>query len=169
MASSPSANRGAGLESLLEYRHHLYRAAGVADIRKLPTDWHVVAKAGQGRAWLAFPARKSSVDYLGFLMDGTGRHVAVEAKETRERRWPLAHLPGHQRAYLAAVCRAGGIAGVVIWWTALSELWAVPWSGVERLIRSGKASLAHEPGSPWRVGLDADYLPVLLAGGGGAR
>ena len=170
-AHATSANRGLALEELLEYQHHLYRSAGIADIRKLPTDWHVTARRGVGaeHAWAAFPARKSAVDYLGFLMDGSGRHVAVEAKQTAAERWPMSALPQHQRAYLAAVDRAGGVAGVVLWWTARNVLWAVPWSELAAEVAVGRRSLPFAERSPLAVRDGADYLPALLRAEGGRR
>ena len=78
----------------------------------MPTDWHVTARRGVGaeREWAAFPARKSAVDCLGFLMDG-GRYVAVEARQTVANRWSLCALPERRRAYLTAVDTAGEVAG----------------------------------------------------------
>ena len=170
-AHANNANRGAALEEALEYQHHVYRSAGIADIRKLPTDWHVTARRGVGaeRAWAAVPARKSAVDYLGFLMDGTGRHVGVEAKQTAADRWPLSSLPEHQRAYLAAVDRAGGVAGVVLWWTGRGVLWAVPWAALAAEMAAGRRSLRFAGGSPLAVRGGADYLPALVRVEGGRR
>ena len=178
MGRSSHANRGSALEDLLEYQHNAYRAAGIADIRKLPTDWHVTARRGAGaeRAWAAFPARKSAVDYLGFLMrtgpapwlhkgeiDVSGRHIAVEAKQTAAAdRWPLSALPEHQRAYLDAVDRAGGVAGVVLWWTGRNVMWALPWQVVAAEVEAGRRALPFAARSALAVSGGADYLPGLL-------
>ena len=162
------ANRGAVLEELLEYQHSAYRAAGVADIRKVPTDWHVTKNSASGSAWTAFPARQSSVDYVGFLMDG-GRHVAIEAKQTARDRWPLAALQEHQRAYLAAVDRAGGLAGIALWWTGRNVLWAVPWPVVVAEMEVSRRSLRFGDLSPLAVRGGVDYLAALLRADGGRR
>jgi penicillin-binding protein-related factor A (putative recombinase) len=156
------ARRGLALEEVLEYQHLLYRSAGVADIRKLPTDWHVTGRRENGlnHGWVAFPARKSVVDYLGFLMDGSCRHIAVEAKQTAGERWPLSALPEHQQAYLAAVDRWGGVAGVVLWWTTRDVLWALPWSLVRAEVSSGRKSIAFKDGCGVPV-QGTDYLPAL--------
>ena len=132
LRSGPRANRGAALEEALEYRHNAYRVAGVADIRKLPTDWHVTARRGAGaeRERAAFPARKSAVDYLGFLKDGSGRHVAVEAKQTTVNWRTIRHHVAVRDAHPGRTVRT-----VVFWGRRRSP---------KHMLRSGDPFLAVE-------------------------
>jgi len=153
------ANRGAALEELLEWQHARYAAFGVALIHKLPTDWHVTRKVVGG--WAAFPARKSLVDYVGLLLDGTGRHIAVEAKETAGDRWPFTSLPEHQREYLDAVWRAGGVAGIVLRWARHGVLWALPWAELAEWLRRGDRAVRYRADRDHAV-RGADYLAVLV-------
>ena len=57
---------------------------------------------------------KSTVDFLGFMMDGTGRVVALEVKTTTGgASLDLGRVADHQREYLEDVLGAGGLALLV--------------------------------------------------------
>jgi len=92
---------------------------GEAEVARLCTaarEHHVarleqIATPTRGRNGRRRFAAKSIVDFLGFLMDGTGRVVAIEVKTTAEgEALALARVDEHQREYLDTVLSAGGIA-----------------------------------------------------------
>jgi hypothetical protein len=66
-------------------------------------------QSGQVRARRGFVhlAPRGSSDVVGYLLDGSGRHLALEVKLPDEQPTDI------QRATLARVAAAGGVAGVV--------------------------------------------------------
>jgi len=91
------ANKGRGLEALLEYQNWLYKSKGVADIRKVHVNW-VPQRAG-GQIVGAYPAKKSELDFKGTLAGG--RSVSFDCKETSNPRGlPLANIKPHQISYM---------------------------------------------------------------------
>lgn len=109
-------------EKLVEAANAAALALGVAMVHKVPTPSTVRA----GRQ--VFTA-KSTVDYVGMMLDGTGRAVALEAKAIQDTRLYLARVAPHQRAYLDRVAGAGGVAVLAV----IDSQWRVydvPWAEV---------------------------------------
>jgi len=118
------------------------RLARVADLHKVPTD--VVVQRAGSRIVGAFYRQRATVDYLGIMLDGSGRGVAVEVKHVelgkRGPSLPLSRLEAHQRDALEVVDRAGGVAVVLV--VAAGRLYAVPWSMVAACVAAGERSLS---------------------------
>lgn len=96
MKSIAHANRGQGLETLIEYANQQYAAKGIAQIQKVPTPWKVIRKGKQIVS--AFPEKKSTVDFIG---DYKGRSVCFEAKSTENKTlFPLANFEEHQIEFM---------------------------------------------------------------------
>jgi penicillin-binding protein-related factor A (putative recombinase) len=91
-------------------------------LHKIPTP----STVRSGR--LVFTA-KSTVDYVGLMLDGTGRALALEAKAVGDTRLDLGRVAPHQRAYLDRVVGAGGVAvlGVI---DSRWQVYDVPWEVV---------------------------------------
>lgn len=83
-------------------------AMKVASLFKVPTP---TARDKNGK--IIYIA-KSIADYTGFMLDGTGRHVAVEVKRCSEPSIPFDFVSEHQWEYLSAVRKAGGVAMVAV-------------------------------------------------------
>jgi len=97
MPNRQMANKGRGLEALLEYQNGLYKSKGVADIRKVHVNW-VPQRAG-GQIVGAYPAKKSELDFKGTLAGG--RAISFDCKETSNPRGlPLANIKPHQISYM---------------------------------------------------------------------
>jgi len=80
----------------------------VAHLTKVPTPTFM--KNGE----LHYGAQ-STVDFEGFMLDGTGRHVAEEIKGMGALPYIyLARVAPHQRAHLDAVHAAGGVAVLTV-------------------------------------------------------
>lgn len=163
------AGRGTAFETLLEFQHGFYAARGVALLTKIPTPIGVGGRrtggshAGQWeRAW---PQRRSIADYLGVWSAAGGRALAVEAKESRSARWSLALLKDHQREYLQAFHRGGGVALVLLHWPHHGRTWVMTWPWFDNLIRRGIRSLRYDDGWWWVVvdgrGGPCDYLASI--------
>lgn len=111
------ANRGMGLETLIEYTNAQYANKGIAQIQKIPTSWKIVRQAK--RIATAFPEKKSTVDFMGVY---GGRAIAFDAKSTENKtRFPFANVEQHQINFMKKWQNNGGIAFFIIEFTVHKE------------------------------------------------
>lgn len=115
------ANRGRAAKLVIELTLRSYAEQGIAQVQKVPTPWVVTRRGGPVAG--AFPAKKSTVDYIGVW---NGKAVAFDAKEVGEPRFPLSRIPEHQLQFLERFAGLGGIAGVLAWFYAQQEFWWLP-------------------------------------------
>ena len=115
------ANRGRSAELVVEITLRSYAEQGIALIQKIPTPWVVTRRGGTVAG--AFPAKKSTVDYIGVW---NGKAVAFDAKEVGEPRFPLSRIPEHQLQFLERFAKMGGVAGVLAWFYVQHEFWWLP-------------------------------------------
>jgi penicillin-binding protein-related factor A (putative recombinase) len=110
----------AGEKTVAEY-NATAQAAGVAVLHKVPTDTRWTPRG------MVYTTR-STVDFVGFMLDGTGRHLAVEVKTcTSKKTFSLGEVEPHQRDYLDAVEAAGGVAALVVVYGKEHAVCAIPW------------------------------------------
>jgi recombination protein U len=113
------ANRGMGLEQMIEYANAQYAARGIALIQKIATPWKVVRRGNQIVS--AFPEKKSTVDFVGVYK---GVPIAFDAKSTENKtRIPLANFEQHQIEYLIQWLRYGGEAFYIIEFKTIGEVY----------------------------------------------
>lgn len=92
------ANRGMGLETLIEYANAQYLHKGIANIQKLATPVKVMKLSREGRIRDGWYEKKSTVDFMG---DYSGRSVCFEAKSTKEETsFPLKNFEKHQIEFM---------------------------------------------------------------------
>ena len=119
------ANRGKSLETLIEHANEQYKAKGAALIQKVATPW-TVQRAG-GRIVSAFPAHKSTVDFIGVM-----KHleftvpIAFDAKQCKNKTsFPLSNIEEHQIDFLCEWSDQGGESFFVIEMTAMKKIYRV--------------------------------------------
>jgi recombination protein U len=170
---TPHASRGMAFEAALEYQHNLYAARGVALLHKVPTPIAVGGRrtgGSHGGVWeRAWPVKQSIADYLGVWTERGGRALAVEAKEAAGLRWPFDRLPEHQREFLSEWTLAGGLALVVLRWTATDELWVLDWPTLRAAMSGSARSLRRADGSPGAATAGTDYLGAYARAMGARR
>ena len=116
------ANRGKSLETLIEHANEQYKAKGAALIQKVATPW-TVQRVGK-RIVSAFPAEKSTVDFVGFSR-GIGP-IAFDAKQCKNKtNFPLSNIEQHQLDFLEGCRYHGGTAFVLIEMTELRKIFRV--------------------------------------------
>lgn len=129
--SRSHANRGAGLENLIDLTNKQYRNQGVALIDKVPNAW-TVQRAGK-RIVSAFPERKTGVDYVGV---SHGKAIALEAKSTTNRTsFPLSMIQDHQIEFLRQFEEQGGKSFIIIEFSKLDEIYLAPFSFVNAWVK----------------------------------
>lgn len=161
------ANRGRGLEVLIEQANRLYRLKNIAVVQKVATPTKVLQDR-YGRTKVV--REKSTVDFVGVWR---GVALAFDAKQTREKRFPLSQLHEHQYEFLRAWTECGGLAFLLIEveaMTARARFHILPFRELERYWTrwksGGRASLsAEELNALPRVrpgrGVALDYLATL--------
>lgn len=135
--------RGAAAEDVfLEY-------AAMASNQKAARLWKIPTPTKNVRGRIVYEA-KSTVDFEGFLLSGTARHVAVEVKSCEADRFAMSCLEQHQRDHLELVHRSGGCALLFLVSREFSgaECFAMPWPSVAKV--QGK-SMPWADWQPWRV------------------
>jgi recombination protein U len=136
------ANKGKALEQLIEIANRQYRSRGVAIIEKVPTEWLPI-RDERGRIVTAKVTRKAIVDFVGTYR---GAAIAFDAKECSGHRIRWDRVEPHQAEFLDDWTSAGGIAFVLVGFTATHQHLVVPWSrwraGWERSKHNGPASVS---------------------------
>lgn len=152
-------------EDFVEELHEKCEERGIAFVRKLPTPIRVIRRVGGGKV-LGHFEEKSGVDYVGHMLDGSGRGVFAEIKRCTSRSFPLSRIEDHQRAELDRAHDAGAVSVVVIVYGESLErpvLFAVPWPVVRDAIlrdgsKRGDKSLSPGDLEPHRVPNGEVYL-----------
>ena len=93
MPNHQMANRGKGLECLVEYQNALYLQRGIAKIDQVDTKW---IPERRGNAFIgAHPAKKSKLDFKGCLADG--QSLTFDCKQSgNPPGLPLDNIADHQ-------------------------------------------------------------------------
>jgi recombination protein U len=172
---SNQANRGRSFEEAIEATNKQYQEKGLAMIQKIPTPW-IVKRAGS-KIVSAFPAKKSTVDFIGMVNTEfeEGIPVAFEAKETTgakgkpETNFPLyvrneKTIKEHQMGFLRNWNRMGGHGFILVHFKNRDQHFAVTpgfmreWYKQEN--EGGRKSIPFEAFTTQRkVNID-DYLEI---------
>ncbi|XJS11598.1 Holliday junction resolvase RecU [Aerococcaceae bacterium WGS1372] len=140
-------SRGMSLEERLNNSNQYYLAHGLGIIHKKPTPIQVVKvdypKRSAAKITEAYYRHASTTDYNGVYK---GFYVDFEAKETRNKTsFPLSNLPEHQRDHMMACIHQGGIAFLIISFTAYDEIFLVPYQLINKYIQeNNKQSISYE-------------------------
>lgn len=98
------ANKGKGLEDLVEYANKQYEAKGIALVQKISTPWNVVRKGK--KIVSAFPDGKSTLDFRGTVKNGIS--ISFDCKETQVKKGlPLGNIQDHQIDYMRTALQMG--------------------------------------------------------------
>lgn len=128
-AYSPShANRGAGLERLIDMTNRQYFNQGVADVRKIPTPVQITSnRAGKVTG---YTTKGEWVDYVGVH---NGKTIVFDAKETSIRTsFPLDNISEHQFQLLLSWHEQGAWAFLLVQFTRRDEVYLLPVGLLER-------------------------------------
>lgn len=113
-----------------------YAEAGLALIQKIPTPIKPIQIDKESRhITLAYFDQKSTVDYIGAVQ---GIPVCFDAKESAVTTFPLQNIHEHQITFMEAFERQGGIAFILLDFTALQEVYYVPFRDILRWWNRGK-------------------------------
>ncbi|WP_194609198.1 Holliday junction resolvase RecU [Clostridium vitabionis] len=146
--------RGSTLEDLINHTNTCYREKKLALIQKIPTPITPVSIDKASRhITLAYFDQKSTVDYIGVVQ---GVPVCFDAKECAADTFPLQNVHEHQVAFMREFEEQGGIAFIILYYTAREEMYYLPFAGLlrfwERMKEGGRKSFTYaEIDRSWRI------------------
>lgn len=138
--------RGSTLEDLINHTNESYREKSLALIQKIPTPITPIEIDKASRhITLAYFDQKSTVDYIGTVQ---GIPVCFDAKECAVTTFPLQNIHPHQVSFMREFEQQGGIAFIILFYTALDEMYYLPFRDVEafwnRMENGGRKSFTYE-------------------------
>lgn len=157
--------RGSTLEDLINHTNDSYREKKLALIQKIPTPITPIDIDKSSRhITLAYFNQKSTVDYIGAVQ---GIPVCFDAKECREKTFPLHNIHPHQMAFMREFEAQGGIAFIILFYTGLNEMYYLPYRHAaafwKRMEEGGRKSFTYEElDRSWRIRAHRDMLVHYL-------
>ena len=128
--------RGSALEDMINYTIEQYSTKKLALIQKIPTPIKPINIDQETRhITLAYFDQKSTVDYIGAVQ---GIPICFDAKESAVTTFPLQNIHEHQITFMEAFERQGVIAFILLDFTALQEVYYVPFRDILRWWNRGK-------------------------------
>ena len=138
--------RGSTLEDMVNRTNEKYAEAGLALIQKIPTPITPIKMDKNSRQiTLAFFEQKSTVDYIGAVQ---GIPVCFDAKESAVSTFPLQNIHPHQIRFMREFEEQGGVAFIILFYTALNEMYYIPLADLNRFWNrmegGGRKSFTYE-------------------------
>ena len=138
--------RGYTLEDMINHTNEAYREKKLALIQKIPTPiTPITIEKSTRHITLAYFDQKSTVDYIGAVQ---GIPVCFDAKECAVKTFPLQNVHEHQIRFMKEFEEQGGIAFIILHFTALDELYYVPFRDLEtfwkRMQDGGRKSFTYD-------------------------
>jgi len=166
------SNRGMLFEEAVNQSNLYYLEHGIAIIHKKPTPIQIVKVDYPARSAAvikeAYYKLASTTDYNGVYR---GRYIDFEAKETRQKSFPLKNLHEHQVKHMQQVRSHGGIAFVLLHFVQFDEIYFIPIEKLltfwDRMVQGGRKSMtrteAAEIGELIKFGLlpRIDYIKII--------
>ncbi len=149
--------RGSTLEDLINRTKDSYREKKLALIQKIPTPITPIEIDKKSRhITLAYFDMKSTVDYIGAVQ---GIPVCFDAKECAVRTFPLQNIHPHQIAFMKEFEAQGGVAFIILSFTAENEIWV-------RMEKGGRKSFTYDEVVPeaYRIRSHRDMYVHYLEG-----
>lgn len=138
--------RGSTLEDMINHSNEVYREKKLALIQKIPTPITPITIDKESRhITLAYFDQKSTVDYIGAVQ---GIPVCFDAKECAVRTFPLQNVHEHQIHFMEEFEAQGGIAFILLHFTAEDEIYYLPFADLycfwKRMKDGGRKSFTYE-------------------------
>ena len=138
--------RGSGLEDLINRTNERYIEQGLALIQKIPTPITPVNIDQENRhITLAYFDKRSTVDYIGVVQ---GVAVCFDAKECATDTFALSNIHAHQMEFMEQFERQGGVAFLIIHYTAKGDIIYLSFRNVmrfwNRMKNGGRKSFRYD-------------------------
>ena len=138
--------RGSTLEDMINHTNEIYREKKLALIQKIPTPiTPITIEKSTRHITLAYFDQKSTVDSIGAVQ---GIPVCFDAKECAVKTFPLQNVHEHQIRFMKEFEEQGGIAFIILHFTALDEMYYMPFRDLEkfwkRMEAGGRKSFTYD-------------------------
>ena len=138
--------RGSALEEMISRTNERYLEKHLALIQKIPTPITPVKMDKEHRhITLAYFEQRSTVDYIGAVQ---GIPVCFDAKECAVQTFPLQNVHEHQIRFMEEFEAQGGIAFILLHFTAEDEIYYLPFADIcrfwKRMKDGGRKSFTYE-------------------------
>lgn len=131
--------RGSTLEDMINHTNEIYREKKLALIQKIPTPiTPITIEKSTRHITLAYFDQKSTVDYIGAVQ---GIPVCFDAKECAVKTFPLQNVHEHQIRFMKEFEEQGGIAFIILHFTALDEMYYMPFRDLEKFWKRMEAGV----------------------------
>lgn len=154
MKNRSYANRGATLETFIQYANQSYRREGIAFIQKQNTGF-IPLRDGYGKVYSVKVDKKATFDFMGRYK---GYPIAIEAKNTNTDSIRFDAVQPNQADDLDAFTSEAGTIGLVLVSFNLNRFFAVPWafwgSAYDLRVRRNEKTTSvniHAHGQEWHV------------------
>lgn len=142
--------RGSTLEDMINRTNERYLEKGLALIQKIPTPITPVKMDKEHRQiTLAYFEQRSTVDYIGAVQ---GIPICFDAKECVADTFPLQNIHEHQVKFMDAFENQGGIAFLLIYYSAKNILYYMRFEEVSgfwnRAVGGGRKSFRFDELDP---------------------
>jgi penicillin-binding protein-related factor A (putative recombinase) len=98
---------------------------GLAEIHKIPDPVNILADLGRGLV-RGQRTKKTWIDFGGYLLDGSGRAVWIEVKETKKDKLTPSLFSSHQISFLQRADQAGCLAFAGVYASSFGQHFVVP-------------------------------------------
>ncbi|WP_227394215.1 Holliday junction resolvase RecU [Jeotgalibacillus aurantiacus] len=146
MKSWSHSNRGKTLELYIDHANAMYHQRGQAIVIRQHPEVKVTRVDGK-RILSGFYKEKGAPDYIG-LIDQLP--VCFDAKETNSKTsFPLKNIKAHQIKYLSEWDKQGGMSFLIIYFSALKEVYLFPYKALQTSLN--EAAVSGVKSIPYKV------------------
>jgi recombination protein U len=138
--------RGSAFEEMVNLTNDMYLAKGLAVVQKIPTPITPieVSNASPRSISKAYFGKKSTVDYIGVAQ---GIPICFDAKETREKNFPLKNIPSHQVDFMENFEKQSGVSFILVSFKLFDEIYYMPFFELKKHLAiaqsGGRRSIAY--------------------------
>ena len=158
--------RGSAFEEMIDMTNKLYSQKGLALIQKVPTPITPVAVDNKSRTITsAFFEKKSTIDFIGVAQ---GIPICFDAKETKEKNFPLKNIHLHQIEFMEAFRKQQGVSFLLIHFHAKNQVFLLPsqelFKYYEKAAAGGRKSIPYDDFKfvvPNKNGFPVHYLVAI--------
>jgi len=145
MGNSSRGLRGSTFEDLINLTNERYRNNSLAIVQKIPTPITPVAIDKESRTiTLAYFEKKGTVDYIGAVQ---GIPICFDAKETRQKNFPINNIHRHQIEFMEAYTQQKGVAFMLVNFLLYNQYFFLPFTQLkifwDAAQNGGRKSIAH--------------------------
>jgi len=124
MGFSNRGLRGSTFEDIINFTNDRYRNNSLAIVQKVPTPITPVEINKENRTiTLAYFEKKSTVDYIGVVQ---GIPICFDAKETRQKSFPVSSMHHHQIEFMGEFVKQKGIAFMLVNFVLYDQFFFLP-------------------------------------------